>query len=344
MSHVATLSTLCMLFFIPVPIGALRAATTSQETPLVIAHRGASGYLPEHTLPAIAMAHAQGADFIEQDVVLSQDDQPIVIHDKILDYVTNAAQTFPDRKRNDGHYYVADFTLAELRTLRVHERTDPRSGKLQYPARFPLGKSHFSLATLAEHVELIEGLNHSSGHEVGLLVELKDPAWHRAQGKDLSQAVLKTLSEYGYKTREDNTILQCFDLDEIRRLREELHTDLRLVQLMNEQTLKLPRDASREQIATALEKLAGHADGIGPSLELLLSRSRIPGDPQLNELVELAHKAGLVVYCYTFRADGIPQGFTNFAELVEFFSEARIDGFITDHADKVRELLPASVR
>src|SRR5688500_2812370 len=100
--------------------GSSSSAQTSG--PLVIAHRGASGYLPEHTIAAKAYAHALGADYIEQDLVLSKDDVPVVLHDIHLDTVTDVAKRFTDRKRADGRYYALDFTLAELKQLRVTER------------------------------------------------------------------------------------------------------------------------------------------------------------------------------------------------------------------------------
>ena len=93
--------------------------------PIVIGHRGASGYLPEHTTESAAMAHALDCDYIEQDCVLSRDGVPIVMHDITLDDLTNVATVFPDRKRSDGHWYVFDFTLAELRLLRITERRSP---------------------------------------------------------------------------------------------------------------------------------------------------------------------------------------------------------------------------
>ena len=92
------------------------AATGIWAQPIVIAHRGASGYLPEHTLPAKALAYAQGADFLEQDIVLSKDDVPVVLHDTQIDTVTDVATRFPDRKRPDGRYYALDFTLAAQAT------------------------------------------------------------------------------------------------------------------------------------------------------------------------------------------------------------------------------------
>jgi glycerophosphoryl diester phosphodiesterase len=267
----------------------------------------------------------------------------LVIHDLILDNVTNVRDVFPKRHRDDGHYHVADFTMDEIRTLSVHERVDPRSRKLVHPKRYPLGTAHYRLATLAEHIELIQGLNHTTGRNVGLLVELKDPGKHRLRGHDMSRIVLETLAEYGYKDRDDNAIVQTFDYDELHRIRAELGTDLRLFQLLNEQTLKLPKDADDSHLRSALEKLAGYADGVGPSIEMLLTKSRIPGDAKVSNFIEIAHQAGLEVFCYTFRADGLPQQFEGFTELVETFNDAGIQGFITDFPDLVHDHFPAEV-
>ena len=101
----------------------------------VIAHRGASGYLPEHTMPAKAMAYAMDADYLEQDVVATRDDQLVVLHDIHLDRVTDVAARFPDRNRGDGRYYVRDFDLDEIRGLNVTERLSA-SGEAVYPGRF----------------------------------------------------------------------------------------------------------------------------------------------------------------------------------------------------------------
>ena len=105
-------------------------ASTSRPfgPPIVIAHRGASGYLPEHTFPAKAYAHALGADYLEQDVVLTQDDVPIVFHDLILEEVTDVARIFPTRGRPDGHFYAIDFSYAELQALALHDRIEPGGG------------------------------------------------------------------------------------------------------------------------------------------------------------------------------------------------------------------------
>lgn len=116
--------------------------------PLVIAHRGASGYLPEHTLEAKTLAYAMKPDYIEQDVVMTKDDQLVVLHDHYLDRVTDVAERFPNRARADGRYYAIDFTLAEIKTLRVTEGfdIDAQGNKVAgFPDRFPLWKGDFTV-------------------------------------------------------------------------------------------------------------------------------------------------------------------------------------------------------
>jgi glycerophosphoryl diester phosphodiesterase len=125
-------------------------STQAFSQKIVVAHRGASGYLPEHTLVAKAMAHAMGADYIEQDVVMTKDDHLIVLHDVTLDRTSDVAEQFPNRIRDDGRYYAIDFTLEEIRTLNVSEGFSYRGGvKTQsYTDRFPVGASSFSIPTL----------------------------------------------------------------------------------------------------------------------------------------------------------------------------------------------------
>jgi len=119
---------------------------------IVIAHRGASGYLPEHTLESKSLAFAMNPDFIEQDLVLSKDNIPIVIHDIYLDDVTDVATKYPKRKRIDKRYYVIDFTFEELQKLEVTERFNPKTGKQIYPNRFPKGKGNFKLHSLQQEI------------------------------------------------------------------------------------------------------------------------------------------------------------------------------------------------
>lgn len=125
---------------------------------IVMAHRGASGYLPELSNEAIVAAFMMGVDFIEQDVVLTKDDQPLIMHDLYLDGVTDVARRFPGRNRSDSHYYAIDFTLDEVRQLRVTERVQPVSSYTPtYPDRFPIWTSRFGLTTLEEKIQLIQG-------------------------------------------------------------------------------------------------------------------------------------------------------------------------------------------
>ena len=105
--------------------------------PIVIAHRGASGYLPEHTLVAKALAYGLGADYLEQDVVATRDGKLVVLHDLHLDDVSDVAERFPGRQRDDGLHYVIDFDVAELKTLAVLERRAPDGANAKYPQRFP---------------------------------------------------------------------------------------------------------------------------------------------------------------------------------------------------------------
>ncbi|KAB2431115.1 glycerophosphodiester phosphodiesterase, partial [Enterobacter hormaechei] len=128
------------------------------------------GYLPAHTLPAKAMAYAQGADYLEQDLVMTKDDQLVVLHDHYLDRVTDVAERFPDRAREDGRYYAIDFTLAEIRSLKFTEGFEIENGKKVqvYPGRFPMGKSDFRIHTFEEEIEFVQGLNHSTGKNIWL--------------------------------------------------------------------------------------------------------------------------------------------------------------------------------
>lgn len=285
---------------------------------IVIAHRGASGYLPEHTLESKAMAHAMNADFIEQDLVLSKDDIPMVIHDIYLDDVTNVAIKFPTRKRKDNRFYVIDFTFAELKTLQVSERFNPKTGEQVYKKRFPKGTGSFTLHSLQEEIELIQGLNTSTGKNIGIYPEIKDPEFHQKEGKNLTEIVLQVLADYGYKTKKDNCILQCFDALELERIRKELKSELFLVQLIE----------SPEKVKQ-LNHFATYADGIGPWYKQILDK-KVNGKFTFTSLVSDAHQLGLKVHPYTFRADALAE-FATFEEMMEtLLIEADIDGAFTD--------------
>ena len=308
-------------------------AAAAETRPIIIAHRGASGYLPEHTLAAKALAYGQDADFLEQDVVLTRDDQPIVLHDIHLDTVTNVAQAFPDRVRTDGRYYAIDLTLAEIRSLRVTERVDWRTGRPVFPGRFPAGKSDFRVPTLAEEIELIQGLNHSTGRSVGIYTEVKAPSWHRQQGKDISRIVVDVLRQYGYREKSDAAFVQCFEPAETKRIRTELNCGLRLIQLIGGGAAEV--DFERMRTPAGLAEIAQYADGIGPSLDHVV-RGRDPnGQLILSPLVADAHRCRLLVHPYTLRADALPKYAATFEELVRiFFVDAGVDGVFTDFPDR----------
>lgn len=300
---------------------------------IVIAHRGASGYLPEHTLAAIAMAHAQGAHYLEQDVVLSKDDVPIVLHDIHLDTVTDVAKRFPAKKREDGRFYAIDFTVAELKQLAAGERFDPRTGAAVFPKRFPVGKGAFQIPTLEEELQLIQGLNTSTGREAGVYPEIKEPAWHRRQGKDISRLVLEVLGRYGYRAKTDKVYLQCFDAAEVKRIRTELGYKGRLVQLIEGSRPLLDEHAAL-RTAAGLAEIAKVADGIGPALPDVVRRGD-DGTLLATSLVRDAHALGLEVHPYTFRADALPPGAGTLEDLLRLaLVDIGVDGVFTDHPDR----------
>jgi glycerophosphoryl diester phosphodiesterase len=312
---------------------------------IVIAHRGASGYLPEHTLAAKAVAHAMGADYLEQDVVLSKDGVPIVLHDIHIDTVTDVARRFPGRKRADGRYYAIDFTVAELKQLAASERFDPRTGNAVFAGRFPVGRSSFQVPTLEEELQLVQGLNKSRGRDAGVYPEIKEPVWHRKQGQDISRIVLDVLARYGYRTKADQVYVQCFDFEEVKRIRGELGYQGRLVQLLADgPQFESATDHAFLRTRAGLGEIAKVADGIGPPLGLVVT-GKTGGALQVTDLVRDAHALGLQVHPYTFRADALPAWAGSFDELLRaFLVEVDVDGIFTDHPDQgvafVRSLRP----
>jgi len=298
---------------------------------IVIAHRGASGYLPEHTLESKAMAFAMNSNFIEQDLVLSKDDISIVIHDIYLDDVTDVAIKFPERKRKDKRFYVIDFMFDELQTLKVTERFNPKTGKQVYPNRFPKGKGNFKLHSFEEELQLIQGLNKSTGKNIGIYPEIKEPEFHQKEGKNLTKIVLKILTDYGYKSKKDTCILQCFDAKELERIRVELKSELFLVQL-----IEFPEETKQ------LKHFATYADGIGPWCKQILKKKE-NGIWKFTSLVSDAHKLGLKVHPYTFRADSLEE-FSTFEEMMQtLLMDANVDGAFTDFPDLVVNFLKKKI-
>lgn len=304
------------------------------ESPIVIAHRGASGYIPEHTLEAKAMAHAMGADFLEQDIVLSKDNVPVVLHDAHIDTVTDVATRFPDRKREDGRYYALDFTMAELKQLRVTERFSVKTGKPVFPNRFPGGAGHFRIVTLEEELEFIQSLNQSTGRNVGIYPEIKKPGWHRKQGHDISPIVLSILEKFGYRTKDDSCFLQCFEIAEVKRIRGELGWQGRLVMLLSGgKKSKDGTDFPHLRTEEGLREISSLVDGIGPPVESIIT-GESPEDRQISDLVKHAHAANLLVHPYTLRVDDLPTTVRSSDDLMDLlFREAGADGLFTDFPD-----------
>ncbi|MFM1919138.1 MAG: hypothetical protein RLZZ303_772 [Candidatus Hydrogenedentota bacterium] len=283
----------------------------SAEEKIIIAHRGASGYLPEHTLEAYAMAHAQGAHYIEQDLVLTKDGEFVCLHDIHLESTTNVEEVFPDRKRDDGQWYAIDFTLAEIRQLRAEERL---------PNRFPKGKSDFRVPTFAEAIELVQGLNASTGREAGIYPELKSPTFHKRAGQPMEEKFLAVLAAYGYTGPEAKVFVQSFEPEPLKRMRLELGSSLPQIMLITSSKL-----AAAQISDEGLAKIAEFASGIGPDKSLL---------EKDESLVERAHALKLQVHPYTVRRDQKPANFeTSIAEIRHILYVRGTDGLFVDFVD-----------
>lgn len=280
---------------------------------VIIAHRGASGYLPEHTLAGYAMAYALGADYLEPDLAMTKDHVLICLHDLTLEATTNVVDVFPNRHREDGKYYAADFTFEEIRQLKVKER---------FPKRFPRETLLFAIPTLEELIQLVQGLNASTGRNVGIYPELKETDFYKDAHMPFSETLLGLLNRYGYNSSDSNCFIQCFSATELKRLKEEFGVKIPLIQLIAD-------TAMLEQLD--LSSIAQYARGIGPNKKCLEE------DPSL---VERAHAAGLLVHPYTFRADLVPGKYTSIEEeLTVFLFRYGVDGCFIDHPDRMKRVL-----
>ncbi len=304
--------------------------TNTQQTPnfIIIAHRGASGYLPEHSKEAAVLAYMQGADYIEQDLVVTKDDELIVLHDIYLERVTNVETVFPNRKRKDNRYYAVDFTLAELRRLSLHERQTAKKRPV-FSQRYR-GKAHFSITTFREQVELIRELNRQftkqTGKTVGWYPEMKSPKWHLQEGKDLAELLAKELNELGLNKRSANIFVQSFDPTSLQRLKNEFGIQVRLIQLIGENTWNgYSADYNAMKTKQGLEAISKYADGIGPWLRQIYDYN----DNQVSGFLARAKEAGLQVHPYTHREDAadLPDTPKNMFFAIK---NAGADGIFTD--------------
>lgn len=318
---------------------AVLATPAFAAKPIVIAHRGASGYLPEHTLPSAALAIGLGADYIEPDLVLSKDDVPVVLHDIHLEATTDVKSKFPDRKRPDGRWYAIDFTLAELKQLNVHERWEVGTEKPAFSKRFPAKTPTLQIPTFLDMLDLVQGLHVSMGREIGLYPEIKSPAFHRKEGKDISAIVLKIIRDYNLDRQEAPIFIQCFDAKELKRVRVELQAQAKLIQLIGENSWK-ESDTDYDALLTkpGLAEVKTYADGIGPAIKQLFSvrDNKKPLEPEPNQIVAWAHEQKLLVHPYTVRKDQL--GPAKNLDLLHdaLFRVLKVDGVFTDFTDLTR--------
>lgn len=316
--------------------------TMSVQAFEIIAHRGASGYLPEHTLEAMALAHAQGPDYIEQDLVLTRDSQLVVLHDIHLETVTDVEQKFPERAREDGRFYALDFTLTELKTLNVHERQNA-NGTPVFSNRYA-GNGHFTIATFEEQLTSIAELNRLTGRNIGFYPEIKSPAWHRAEGYDISKIVLETLRANRLDDPNANIYLQCFDFEEIKRIRNELDAKVKMVQLIADNDWgESDTDYSALKTPKGIKDAAKYVQGIGPWLGHV-TQSANPPSFELADWVTTAQAEGLRIHPYTFRLDALPPGITAEQLLQLIVGKWKFDGVFTDQVPPVKAFIEQTKR
>ncbi len=338
-----------MKYFQLLAIGlfALTGCSSRKSPWTIIAHRSAPGYLPEHTLAGVAMAASWNVDFIEPDVVLTKDNVPIVMHDILLDNSTDVSQKFAHKRRRDGHFYAIDLTLEEIKKLHVLERGkgDPKDTAV-FPSRFPrnLARTAFQIPTFKEYLEMIEGLRKTTGYKLGVYPEIKKPAFHESQGKNIVKIVYQEIKSFGYEDKPDLIYLQCFDPKALKMLKFEIKTKIPLIQLIGKNEWQ-EADVDFETLKNkdGLKEISEYAVGIGPSIDDLYALDPESEKPIVTSLANFAHQNGLMVHPYTHRPDSLPLGFKTEEQLLSFLmKEAKVDGIFSDFANRIIHWIPAS--
>lgn len=320
--------------------------TLTGDPPIIIAHRGASGDRPEHTLAGYQLAIEQGADFIEPDLVLTKDGVLVARHENAIADTTDVADKpeFANRKTTktiDGQqhegWFTEDFTLAELKTLRAKERLpDLREANTQYDGQF-------EVPTFEEILQMLQRHEKQSGTRIGVYPETKHPSYFASIGLPHEGPLLALLAQYGFNSADDPIFIQSFEVGNLQALAKK--TDVRLVQLVASEGG--PPD--RERLAYAdmltadgLKEIAAYAAGVGPSKDQVIARNAIGQLIEATGLVEAAHSAGLAVHPWTFRAENhfLPMDFKSGIDPrdsgdleaeIRTFIAAGVDGLFSDN-------------
>ena len=299
------------------------AAALVPDRPIVIAHRGASGHQPEHTLEAYKLAIEMGADYIEPDLVATKDGVLITRHENELSETTNVADRFPDRKRTrtiGGRsvtgWFSEDLTLSEIKTLRARERLASRTHVYDDQLTIPTFDDVLALAIAA---------GRERGRDVGIYPETKHPSYFQQIGLPLEERLLASLRAHGWNHKDAPVFIQSLEPESLRQLRQK--TSVRLVQLTSD--AKMVDDAG-------LVAIAAYADGIGVEKQLIqpVGADGALGPP--TDLVARAHAQRLFVHVWTLRADKefLPAAYRGDAT-AEFhkFRELGVDGVFSDFPD-----------
>jgi glycerophosphoryl diester phosphodiesterase len=317
--------------------------TLTGELPIVIGHRGAPGYRPEHTLASYALAIDQGADFIEPDLVSTRDGVLVARHENNLAGTTDVASrpefaSYQTTKLIDGvavqGWFTEDFTLAELKTLRAVERIPGvRPQNTAYDGQF-------EIPTLDEILDLVAVKELETGRRIGLYPETKHPTYFDSIGLSLEEPLLASLAAHGRSDADSLVFIQSFETANLKELA--LTTELPLVQLFGSGrpydfvVAGDPRTYADLRTPEGLAEIAAYAAGIGPEKSMVVVRGGDGAITGPSDLVADAHGAGLLVHPYTFRAEPVFH-FLDFPDdpvaEIGIYLGFGIDGFFTDQPD-----------
>lgn len=338
-------------------------APPREKRPVVIGHRGASGYVPEHTLVSYFIAIQMGADYIEPDLVMTRDGSLVARHENDISGTTDIAERpeFARRKTTktiDGAaitgWFTEDFTLAELKTLRATERIPQlRLGNTRFDGKFEVPSFEEVLGLVkAANDERARAARDKGGpraRPVGIYPETKHPSYFAGIGLAMEERLVKTLHRHGYRGRNAPVFIQSFEVGNLKKLAR--MTDLPLVQLLDSTGRPYdfaaagdPRSYADLAMPAGLKEIAGYAAGIGVHKDLMIPRTPEGSLGAPSTLVRDAHAARLVVHGWTFRAEnyflpkefqsaGPPAALGNLAGETKRFLELGMDGFFTDHSD-----------